>query len=440
MTGLAPDGGLLIPFAIPDVRDKIGDWLQLDYRQLAFEILRPYTDLSEGDLRGLIVRSYLSFRHHEIAPVLSAGPVHICELFHGPTLAFKDIALQFLSNLYEMILTRQGGRLNILGATSGDTGSAAIYGVRGRGHINIFIMYPKGRVSPLQELQMTTVTDPNVHCIAIEGTFDDGQRIMKSIFSDVPFKERLALGSINSVNWARVLAQIVYYFHSAFTVMCRTGATEVCFAVPTGNFGDILAGWYAARMGLPIRRLILATNENDILARFFATGRYAAGQTVPTLSPSMDIQVASNFERYLYYLCGSDPARVRELMAGFAATGSLSLPYGGGGIDPLFRAGVGNTADALSVIRRYHQHHSYVVDPHTAVGVHVAEQHLEDGAPTICLATAHPAKFPQAIHQALGRDVARHPILDELKNKPARSVTLPATEAAVRAYVEQHAR
>lgn len=440
MTGLAPDGGLLIPDTVPDVRDRLAAWADLSYQELAFEILRLYTDLPETDLRRLIVRSYATFRHSEIAPVLSAGPVHICELFHGPTLAFKDIALQFLSNLYEHILARTGGRLNIVGATSGDTGSAAIHGIRGRGHMNIFIMFPKGRVSPLQELQMTTVTDPNVHCLAIEGTFDDGQRIMKGLFADLPFKERLALGSINSVNWARVLAQTVYYFFSAFAVMRRTGTREVCFAVPTGNFGDILAGWYAAKMGLPVRRLILATNENDILARFFNSGTYAAGATVPTISPSMDIQVASNFERYLYYRCGEDADRVHDLMAGFAAHGSLSVPVVDGVVDPLFRAGVGNTPSALAAIRRYHKEHSCLLDPHTAVGVHVAEQFLEEGAPTICLATAHHAKFPDAIEKALGRDVARHPILEELKNRPARSVMLPATQAAVRAYVEEHAR
>jgi threonine synthase len=440
MTGLAPDGGLLIPESIPDVRDRLAAWSQLDYKSLAFEILRLFTDLSDAELRELIVRSYLTFRHSEIAPVLSAGPVHICELFHGPTLAFKDIALQFLSNLYEHILRGTGGRLNILGATSGDTGSAAIHGARGRERVNIFIMFPKGRVSPLQELQMTTVTDPNVHCLAIEGTFDDGQRIMKSIFSDVPFKERLALGSINSVNWARVLAQIVYYFFSAFTVMRRTNSREVCFAVPTGNFGDILAGWFAAKMGLPVRRLILATNENDILARFFSTGEYIAGKTVPTISPSMDIQVASNFERYLYYLLGEDAGALRDRMGAFSQSRTLSIPTRTGGVDPLFRAGVGTTAQTLETIRRYHHKNSYLLDPHTAVGVHVAEQFLEDDAPAICLATAHPAKFPKAIETALGRDVARHPILDELKDRPARSVTLPANEAAIRDYVEKHAR
>lgn len=441
MTGLADDGGLLIPAAIPNVRDRLNDWSGLDYKNLAFEILRRFSDdLTDHELRELIVRSYNTFRHSEIAPVLAAGPVHICELFHGPTLAFKDIALQFLSNLYEMILHRTGGRLNILGATSGDTGSAAIHGVRGRNGINIFIMFPKGRVSPLQELQMTTVTDANVHCIAIEGTFDDGQRIMKNIFSDVPTKDRLALGSINSVNWARVCAQIVYYFFAAFTVMRRTKATEVCFAVPTGNFGDILAGWYAAKMGLPIRRLILATNENDILARFFNTGEYFSGKTVPTISPSMDIQVASNFERFLYYRTGSDPARLRDLMAGFAKNGTLTVPLVNGLVDPLFRAGVGDTKQTLDTIFRYHRNHSTLVDPHTAVGINVAERVLEPDAPTICLATAHPAKFPDAIKMAIGRDVARHAVLEELKNKPARSVTLPATEDAIRAYVEAHAR
>lgn len=438
MTGLAPDGGLLVPAAIPEVRDRLAAWSRLGYADLAFEVLRLFTDLSEADLRRLIAKSYATFRHPEIAPVVAAGPVHILELFHGPTLAFKDVALQFLSNLYEHILAHTGGRLNILGATSGDTGSAAIHGACGRDRVNIFIMFPKGRVSPLQERQMTCVPDENVHCLAIEGTFDDGQRIMKSIFGDVATKERLALGSINSVNWARVMAQIVYYFHAAFRTMQATGAEEVSFAVPSGNFGDILAGWYAAKMGLPIRRLVLATNENDILARFFTSGVYRGGAAVPTISPSMDIQIASNFERYLFYRLDEDASRVRAAMAGFATTGQLSVPLAGGLVDPLFRAGVGDTASTLATIRQWHDAHEYLLDPHTAVGVHVGVQHVEPRVPMICLATAHPAKFPAAIIDATGRDLAHHPILDALADLPARSVTLPATEAAVRAYLEQH--
>ncbi|MBP7829532.1 MAG: threonine synthase [Kiritimatiellae bacterium] len=437
LTGLAPDGGLLIPTDLPRVEDRLAAWSKLSYQDITFEILRLFTDLPDADLRHLIERSYMTFRHPEIAPAWPVGPVHILELFHGPTLAFKDIALQFLSNFFEYILKRRDARLNILGATSGDTGSAAIHGVRGRERINIFIMHPHGRVAPLQEKQMTAVLDSNVFNMAVEGTFDDCQRIMKALFNDLEFKRRYALGAVNSVNWARVLVQIVYYFSSGLYVMQTTGAKEVQFAVPTGNFGDVLAGYYAWRMGLPIRRLILATNENDILARFFETGEYSLGKVVPTLSPSMDIQVASNFERYLYCRVGEDPARLTGLMNDFAARGALSVPLGPGGrVDDLFLPGVGTTADTLATIRRYDRDHGYLLDPHTAVGVHVAEQHLEPGVPTICLATAHPAKFSQAIREATGRE-AHHEILDNLAHAPTRCEVLPADANLIKKFIEQ---
>ena len=437
LTGLAPDGGLLIPTELPRVENRLEAWARLSYQDITFEILRLFVDLPDADLRHLIERSYMTFRHPEIAPAWPVGPVHILELFHGPTLAFKDIALQFLSNFFEYILKRRDGRLNILGATSGDTGSAAIHGVRGRERINIFIMHPHGRVAPLQEKQMTAVLDSNVFNIAVEGTFDDCQRIMKALFNDLEFKQRLALGAVNSVNWARVLVQIVYYFSSGLYVMQTTGAREVQFAVPTGNFGDVLAGYYAWRMGLPIRRLILATNENDILARFFETGVYSLGKVVPTLSPSMDIQVASNFERYLYCKVAEDPARLTGLMRDFAAGGALTVPLGPAGrVDELFIPGVGTTADTLATIRRYDRDHGYLLDPHTAVGVHVAEQHLAPGAPTICLATAHPAKFSQAIREATGRE-ARHEILDNLAHAPTRCEVLPADVGVIKRFIEQ---
>ena len=257
--------------------------------------------------------------------MVSTGGVHILELFHGPTLAFKDIALQFLGNLFEYLLLESGAQMNILGATSGDTGSAAIYGVRGKRGINIFILHPHGKVSPVQELQMTTVTDANVYNLAIRGTFDDGQRIVKEIFGDLEFKKRYALGAVNSINWARVLAQVVYYFYAWARVRAATGREVIDVSVPTGNFGDIFAGYVARRMGLPIRRLVLATNENNILTRFVNDGDYSLGDVHPTLSPSMDIQVASNFERYLYYLYGQDPMRVRSAFAEFARSGRLTF-------------------------------------------------------------------------------------------------------------------
>lgn len=434
LEGLAPDGGLLIPDRIPDVRDKLAYWATLSYQDLTFEVLRLFVDLPADDLKKLIDRSYRSFTHPEIAPAWRVGPVWILELFHGPTLAFKDIALQFLSQFFEYALERRDARLNILGATSGDTGSAAIHGVRGQQRINIFIMHPHGRVSPLQEKQMTSVLDANVFNLAIDGTFDDCQNIMKSVFRDLDFKRRYTLGAINSVNWARVVTQIVYFFSSGLYVMAETGAPRVSFSVPTGNFGDILAGWFAAQMGLPVGKLVLATNENDILARFFNTGTYSLGRVVPTLSPSMDIQVASNFERYLFYRMGRDPATLREAMSTFTRAGALTVP----GCDPLFRAGVGDTASTLATIRSYHEKHGYLLDPHTAVGVHVAEPHLAPDEPMICLSTAHPAKFSAAIEQATGRDLAHHPVLDALRDAPTRCARLPNDEAAVREFVAAH--
>ena len=440
LAGLARDGGLLIPATIPDVRDQLDRWAQLSYGELAVEIIRLYSDLPEAELTEQITRVCAAFRDAEVTPVKPVGPVHVLELFHGPTLAFKDVALQWLGHLFSYLLAESGSRLNVLAATSGDTGSAAIAGLRGRPHLRIFVMHPHGRVSPTQERQMTTVLDANVHNLALDGSFDDCQRILKTLFADLPFKDRHALGAVNSVNWARVLSQIVYYFYAAFRVQRATGARAVQFAVPTGNFGDVLAGWYAARMGLPIRRLILATNENDILARFFRTGDYSRGKVVPTLSPSMDIQVASNFERYLYYRVGSDAAQLRKLMKGFDAHGRLTVPLDAHRrVDELFAAGVGATADTLATIRRYFERHDYLLDPHTAVGVHVAEQHLDPGAPTICLATAHPAKFSAAIRQATGRDAAHHPLLDQLADLPTRCTVLPADTDAVRAFIAQHA-
>lgn len=437
MTGLARDGGLLLPAEIPDVRARLAAWSGLSYTDLAFEIMRLYADLPEADLRGIIERSYSSFRHPDVAPVRQVGDLHILELFQGPTLAFKDVALQFLGNLFEYILKQDRRELNILAATSGDTGSAAICGVRGRERIRIFVMHPHGRVSPLQERQMTTVLDANVFNIAVEGTFDDCQRMMKALFSDLAFRDRHSLGTVNSINWARVLAQIVYYFFAAFRVMRLTGRREVQFSVPTGNFGDLFAGYVAVRMGLPVRRLVLATNENDILSRFFKTGVYSTGDVRATISPSMDIQVASNFERYLFYRLGSDPVRVREAMRQFETQGRLGVtPLSSGSVDGLIVAGAGNTSETLATIKAFQDRYGYLLDPHSAVGVHVAQSYLEADAPMICLATAHPAKFGQAIQDATGRDLAHHPILDALLDLPARCTVLPAREDAIRQHME----
>lgn len=287
---------------------------------------------------------------------------------------------------------------------------------------------------------MTSVLDHNVFNLAVEGTFDDCQRIMKAIFRDVAYKQQYSLGAVNSVNWARVLAQMVYYFYAGLKLMAQTGAARVRFSVPTGNFGDILAGYYARRMGLPIDRLILATNENDILSRFFNTGVYSIGDVVPTISPSMDIQVASNFERYLFYKVGEDGARLCELMDQFDRSGALSVPRAPGEpVDRLFVAGAASTEATLATIRRYYRQHAYLLDPHTATGVRVSEQHLSDTAPTLCLATAHPAKFGQAILDATGEDLAHHEILDSLQQAETRCDRVPAKQQAIRDYLAEHA-
>lgn len=439
MTGLARDGGLLIPESIPDVRDRMGEWRKLSYTELAFEVMRLFVDLSDYSLRRIIEGSYSEFRSREITPVVPVGDVHILELFHGPTLAFKDIALQFLGRLFEHILSTTGGELNIIAATSGDTGSAAIHGVKGRDRIRIFVMHPHLRISELQEKQMTSVLDPNVFNLAVQGTFDDCQGIMKSIFRDLSFRDTYTLGTVNSINWARVLAQMVYYFYAAFRVMDNTGAKRVRFSVPTGNFGDIFAGYMAARMGLPIAKLVLATNENDILARFFESGEYRTSTVKATISPSMDIQVASNFERYLYYRAGGKPAQVRDWMEQFARESRLVCPkLKNGPVDALIAGGVGTAAQTLSTIRSVYDRTGYLLDPHTAVGVSVAAAHHVPGEPMICLATAHPAKFGEAIKRALGQDIARHPILETLRDAPTRCEVVPSSEDAVRRFVADH--
>jgi len=438
--GLGSDGGLLLPEHIPDVRDRLPAWRELSYPELATEVMALFADdIAADELAALARQSYAGFRHDEVAPVRALGGLYLQELFHGPTLAFKDLALQFLGNLFSHILERHGSTLNILAATSGDTGSAAIHGVRGKPNIHIFVLHPHGRVSPLQERQMTTVPDANVHNIAIEGSFDDGQQIIKALFGDLPFKARYRLGAVNSVNWARVLAQIVYYVYATLLVQAHSGAKQVRFCVPTGNFGNIMAGYLARRMGLPIGELLLATNENDILRRFFATGIYERNAVRRTLSPSMDIQVASNFERYLYYALGEDPRAVRDAMERFRAEGRLDLREvsGAGADDPVFRSAAGDTGATLDCIRRTFLEQQYVLDPHSAVGVAVAQAHRSP-MPTVCLATAHPAKFPEAVAQAIGpENVVHHDILERLADLPARCAVLPASEDAVRAHIRE---
>jgi threonine synthase len=441
MMGLADDGGLLLPASIPTLTaGDIAALSKMAYPDLAFRIISLFAEgIPSDDLKDLVDRSYRTFSHDEVTPVVHKNGVYILELFHGPTLAFKDVALQFLGNLFEYLLKERGEKMNILGATSGDTGSAAIYGVRGKENINIFILHPHQKVSPIQELQMTTVTDPNVFNLAIRGTFDDGQRIVKEVFGDLEFKSRLSLGAVNSINWARVLAQVVYYFYAFGRVQRDTGCKEVYFSVPTGNFGDIFAGFIAKRMGLPIRRLILATNENDILSRFVGKGDYSIADVVETPAPSMDIQLASNFERYLYYLLDQDTAKVREAMADFAETGNLAFDSSlQQRVAQDFLSGSANRSETIATIQEFHQATGYILDPHTAIGVKVGKEQTGGECPLVCLATAHPAKFGDAVQEAINTSPTIPESLAGIEQRPSRCEVIDADTKAIRNYVEQH--
>lgn len=442
MTGLARDGGLLLPDTFPDMSGDLKGLRGAGFNAIAFAVMRPYVDFPDDVLKSLIAKSTAVFRDPAVTPVRQFGDLRILELFHGPTLAFKDVALQFLGNLFEYILTARRGALNVVAATSGDTGSAAIHGLKGRSGIRLFVMHPKGRTSPLQALQMTTVRDSNIHNLAIDGSFDDCQSMVKCLFNDLNYRDRYQLGAVNSINWARVLAQVVYYAYASLLVSQQEGGARVRFAVPTGNFGDIFAGFVAARMGFPIKQLILATNTNDILARFFKTGEYRSSHVVSTMSPSMDIQVASNFERYLYYRVGQHGAEVLRLMEAFQQTGALTVPVNvDGAVDPLIVASSATEADTLAAIRDVYHQTGYLLDPHTAVGYHASRLYDCDTAPMVCLATAHPAKFPDAIRRAVGSDEkAHHPLLDALAGMPVRCDEMAADPDLLKEYIAKRAQ
>ena len=435
ITGLAPDGGLLVPEHFPDVSSHLETWRQLDYVELAKRVVRLFVDdFDEHQLDELVEKAYASFDNPNVVELRTVGAVNVLELFHGPTLAFKDVALQLLGQMFEPVLAERGQHLNIVGATSGDTGSAAIAGVRGQQRVDIFIMFPKGRVSPLQELQMTSVLDANVHCLSVRGSFDDCQSMMKSCFSDLEFKAKYSLGAVNSVNWARVLAQIVYY---AYASLQFGSHSKVNFVVPTGNFGNVFAGYVARQMGFPIGTLLVATNENDILARFFATGEYRRDEVKFTVTPAMDIQVASNFERYLYYHMGKDCDELRSFMSEFANTGRARVEFAPGADG--FEAISIPARDTLEAIRSIHDQFDYIADPHTAVGLCAAAK-LDLRGPVVCVATAHPAKFPESVDEALGQPLARHQRLEALRDKPHRSEEIAADISALQDYVAKHAR
>ncbi len=445
LTGLARDGGLYLPLSVPEWRpDAIRALRGVPYPEAAARIMAPFVDDDFGsdEVKSLSEAAYAGFRHAAVAPLTQIDDnLFALELFHGPTLAFKDFAMQWLGQAMNRVLRRRGARATIIGATSGDTGAAAIEAFAEQSQVEVFILYPQGRVSEVQRRQMTTADRPNVHAIAIEGAFDDCQRIVKELFGDLAFRDEMRLSGVNSINWARILAQIVYYFFSAVAL----GAPErpISFAVPTGNFGDVLAGYYAKRMGLPVERLIVATNENDILARALASGRYAPKAVKATQSPSMDIQVSSNFERLLFEASGRNPEEVVARMGELAKDGSFTIPAGAlARIRADFDAfRVDETACAEEMGRVYRAS-GMIIDPHSAVGVHAARKALvaSPATPVIALATAHPAKFPDAVERATG---VRPPLperLSDLMERKEAIVVLPNDRRAVADYLRQTAR
>jgi threonine synthase len=430
--GLAPDGGLFLPESLPDLGPRLAGWRGLGYAELAVKFLALFaTDIPRETLEALVRRSYGTFTHPEVAPLRRLDDrLYVLELFHGPTLAFKDFALQFLGNVYGWQCEQQGHGINVLGATSGDTGAAAIHGLLGKPRTAIFILYPDGRVSPLQERQMTCTGAPNVHAIAIDGTFDDAQRVLKDIFSFRSFVTQHRLSAVNSINIARVLAQCVYYLH-AWLRLPPEEQGNVEFVVPTGNFGNVFAGWLLQQMGVPVAGYKVATNRNDILHRLFTTAEYRSAAVHPSLAPSMDIQVASNFERFLYYALDRNPTRVCGVMAQIKATGAYRFDLLN---RSLFSSSSATDDEILGLIRRVQERHRYVVDPHTAC----AFKDLNPQRVSVVLATAHPAKFPQVIRDAVGVEPTS-PILEVLKSRPVVKHRVPAEVAAIKAFIAERA-
>jgi threonine synthase len=436
-TGLAPDGGLFLPEALPDLSGELIRFARCaNYAELCFEFMRLFaTDIPPATLRQLVNASYTRFTDPAIAPLKQLAPkLHVLELWHGPTLAFKDFALQLLGNLYAHQCQVRHETINVLGATSGDTGAAAIHGLIGRPGTAIFILYPDGRVSPLQERQMTCTGADNVFALAIDGTFDDAQAALKEIFGDQEFRTRHRLSAVNSINLARVLAQCVYYLH-AWLKLPAGDRANVEFVVPTGNFGNVLAGWVLQKMGVPIRGFRVATNQNDILYRLFTTGEYRVGDVHPSLAPSMDIQVASNFERFIYYSVGREGARVRDVMATFKRTGAYTFPNFN---RDTFNASRTTDAEIAEIIKRVHRDYGYICDPHTACGFKDVAAPGAGESTRVVLSTASPAKFPDTIRAAIGIEPT-DPSLEALKSKPIVKHKMKADAAAIRAFIDQHA-
>ena len=438
LAGLARDGGLYLPASYPALsRDTIAGFAGQPYHAVAKAVLQPFvgTDLDGATLDGMIRAAYAGFRHEAIAPLSQLGDnLFLLELFHGPTLAFKDLAMQLLARMMDHALTRRGQHATIVGATSGDTGAAAIEAFRGLANIDVVIFYPHERVSDVQRRQMTTVEGDNIHVVALEGTFDDAQAVVKALFNHAAFRDEFGLSGVNSINWARVLAQTVYYFTSA--VALGAPHRPVSFTVPTGNFGDVLAGWIAKRMGLPIERLVVATNENDILVRAMETGAYQTRAVRQTQSPSMDIQVSSNFERLLFEVGGRDAARLRASMAGLAQSRGFTLD--GETLTAIraeFDAARTDEAETMAEIARCWHGSGVLIDPHTAVGVHAARGLANRTTPMVALGTAHAAKFPDAIEAAIGLRPLLPAAMADLFSRPERFTVLPYDQAAIERFI-----
>ncbi|MFM2329880.1 MAG: hypothetical protein RLZZ494_1983 [Pseudomonadota bacterium] len=453
LEGLAPDGGLYLPVSYPKIDDAtLTRWRGLSYAELAYEILSLFIDdIPAADLKALVSKTYTAevFGTEAIVPVRALvengqpSGLHIEALSNGPTLAFKDMAMQLLGNLFEYELGRRGEELNILGATSGDTGSAAEYAMRGKKGVRVFMLSPYGRMSPFQQAQMYSLQDANIHNLSVEGVFDDAQDIVKAVSNDLAFKRQYKIGTVNSINWARLLAQVVYYFAGYFQVT-KHNTERVSFTVPSGNFGNVCAGHVARMMGLPVAHLVVATNENDVLDEFFRTGTYrvrGSADTYETSSPSMDISKASNFERFIYDLVGRDGARTKALFGdalsqsgAFTITDEERVAMAGYG----FQSGSSSHADRLATIRSTWERFGSLIDTHTADGVKVAAEHVEAGVPMIVLETALPAKFAETIREAVGVEPSRPAKLEGIEALPKRFTVIKPETVLVKAFIEQH--
>ncbi len=443
LAGLARDGGLYVPSEWPTMKKKeIRALRGKTYQEVAFEVLYRFTggEIPEKDFRSMIDEAYATFRHPAVAPLVQTGPnSFILELFHGTTLAFKDVAMQLLARLMDYTLAERGQRATIVGATSGDTGGAAIDAFAGRDRTDIFILFPHGKVSPVQQRQMTSSTASNVHALAINGNFDDCQNLVKDMFNDAKFRDSVKLSGVNSINWARIMAQVVYYFTAAISL----GAPDrkVSFTVPTGNFGDIFAGYVAKQMGLPIDKLVIATNDNDILARTLKTGRYEMRGVQATTSPSMDIQISSNFERLLFEAYDREPNEIKRSMDGLKQSGAFQISEAAMKIIKRdFRAGRATEKQVAATIRDTLSETGYLLDPHTATAVHVAKKYEKTSSPMVVLSTAHPAKFPDAVKSACAIDPALPVWLADLMNREERFDVLEAELDAVETFIGKHAR